>query len=201
MIIGLIGQKRVGKDTVASMIKLLYPDFKTIALADPIKDIARIMFNFTEEQLYGNEKEVLDPRWNITPRQVFEQFGTDIMQFDIYKYLPTLETSVPKRKFWVQSLLSHIDINDNVIITDIRGTHELEEIIKFNPSSKFIKIIKPNITMQSTQTSTQTLPQHFHITQLEPNMIDDKFINETIINDCTLEELQEKVKMLFVNKI
>jgi hypothetical protein len=100
MIICLIGQKRVGKDTVASMIKSLYPNFKTIALADPIKDIARIMFNFTEEQLYGNEKEVLDPRWNITPRQVFEQFGTDIMQFDIYKYLPGLEKCVPKRKFW-----------------------------------------------------------------------------------------------------
>jgi hypothetical protein len=54
-----------------------------MALADPIKDIARIMFNFSEKQLYEKEKDDIDTKWNIKPRQFFEQFGTDIMQFDI----------------------------------------------------------------------------------------------------------------------
>jgi hypothetical protein len=51
---------------------------------------------------YHNE---IDTKWNIKPRNFFEQFGTDIMQFDIYKYLPSLKISVPQRKFWVLSLI------------------------------------------------------------------------------------------------
>ena len=170
MIIGLIGQKRVGKDTVATIIKEFDNEYKCMALADPIKDVARIMFNFSEKQLYEAEKDDIDNKWNIKPREFFEQFGTDIMQFDIYKYLPTLEFAVPHRKFWVMLLLSKINKYDKIIITDVRGQHELEEIRKFNPNAIFIRIVRP--PTQSTQftQSTQTT-QPTHITQLEPNQI------------------------------
>jgi hypothetical protein len=84
------------------------------------------------------EKDHLDQLWNIKPREFFEQFGTEIMQFDIYKYLPNLETRVPQRKFWVYSLLAKIKPGDKVIITDVRGSHELEEIIKKYPNAKFV---------------------------------------------------------------
>jgi hypothetical protein len=186
MIIGLIGQKREGKDTVASIIKEFDNEYKCMALADPIKDIARIMFNFSEKQLYDAEKDVIDTKWYIKPRDFFEQFGTDIMQFDIYKYLPTLESSVPQRKFWVLSLLSKLQENDKVIITDIRGQHELEEVIKFNPNAKFIRIIRPTVLSTTNDTT--------HITQSEPNQIEDTYITETIINDGSLDNLKEKVK-------
>jgi hypothetical protein len=186
MIIGLIGQKRVGKDTVANLIKELDPEYRTMALADPIKDIARIMFNFTEAQLFDAEKDHLDQLWNIKPREFFEQFGTEIMQFDIYKYLPNLETRVPQRKFWVYSLLTKIKPGDKVIITDVRGSHELEEIIKKYPNAKFIKITRPSINGSCT-TPIQ------HITQLEPYQISDEYITHSIVNDGTLDELRCKV--------
>jgi len=185
-IIGLIGQKRVGKDTVANIIKELEPEYKTMALADPIKDIARIMFNFNEKQLFEAEKDELDIRWNIKPREFFEQFGTEIMQFDIYKYLPALENVVPQRKFWVLSLLSKIRENDKVIITDVRGQHELDEIVKFNPNAKFIRIIRPSISNSIGGTE-------LHITQQEPEMIASKWITNTVVNDGTIDELREKI--------
>jgi len=196
MLIGLIGEKRVGKDTVANLIKEFDNEYKCMALADPIKDVARIMFNFSEKQLYEAEKDVIDAKWNIKPRDFFEQFGTDIMQFDIYKYLPALESIVPQRKFWVMSLLSKIKENDKIIITDIRGQHELEEILKFNPNAIFIRIIRPlysNSTCNSTSQSTNTM----HITQLEPNQIRDEFITKTIINNVSIDELRGKVKNIF----
>jgi len=186
MIIGLIGQKRVGKDTVANLIKELDPEYRTMALADPIKDIARIMFNFTEAQLFDAEKDHLDQLWNIKPREFFEQFGTEIMQFDIYKYLPNLETRVPQRKFWVYSLLTKIKPGEKVIITDVRGQHELEEIIRKYPNAKFIKITRPIINGSCT-TPIQ------HITQLEPYQISDEYITHSIVNDGTLDELRCKV--------
>jgi hypothetical protein len=195
MIIGLIGEKRVGKDTIANIIKEFKPEYKTMALADPIKDIARIMFNFTENQLYNAEKDEVDIRWNIKPRQFFEQFGTEIMQFDIYKYLPTLENVVPQRKFWVLSLLNKIKENDKVIITDIRGQHELEEIVKAYPNTKFIRIIRPELT----STKKEYYNNEIHITQQEPNMISSIAINNTIINDGTLNDLKEKVKKIINN--
>lgn len=191
MIIGIIGQKRVGKDTAASLIKEFVDNkYKCMALADPIKDIARIMFNFSEKQLYEAEKDDIDKRWNIKPREFFEQFGTDIMQFDIYKYLPTLTSTVPPRKFWVMSLLSKITKNDKIIITDIRGQHEIEEIQKFNPNAIFIRIVRPSQLIHITYST--------HITQLEPNQIGDEFITKTIINDGTIDELREKIIDFFL---
>lgn len=188
MIIGLIGQKRVGKDTTANIIKSLDGEYKSMALADPIKDIARIMFNFSHDQLYEAEKDQVDSRWNIKPRDFFEQFGTEIMQFDIYKYLPNLQ--VPERKFWVLSLLSKIKPTDKVIITDVRGQHEIEEIIRFNPDAKFIHISRPSSCNLDTQS---------HITQQEPNMIDDKYITDKIINDGSIDDLERKIKKIMVN--
>lgn len=189
MIIGLIGQKRVGKDTVASFIKEWDNEYHSMALADPIKDIARIMFNFTENQLFDAEKDIIDAKWNVKPRDFFEQFGTEIMQFDIYKYLPNLELTVPKRKFWVKSLLSKIKQDEKVIITDIRGIHELEEIKKFNPNSIFIKIVRPQ--NHNSQNIT-------HITQAEAGSISDELINFKILNDGSLEDLQNKIKTILI---
>lgn len=189
-IIGLIGNKRVGKDTVANILKDYYPgnsNITTYALADPIKDIARIMFNFTDDQLYGPGKDVLDTHWNIKPRDFFEQFGTEIMQYDIYKYLPNLGDKVPQRKFWVYSLLNklaqnHSSDDGGVIITDVRGMHELEEIKRVHPNAKFIKITRPGITSGT------------HITQLEPYQIPESFIDAVIHNDGSLEDLKNKVE-------
>ena len=206
MIIGLIGQKRVGKDTVASIIKNINANldtkynFKCMALADPIKDIARIMFNFTEEQLYDDAKDIIDSKWGIKPRDFFEQFGTNIMQFDIYNYLPNLETQVEKRLFWVKSLLAkiHIDKDKNVIITDVRGLHEINEINKFTDGKAiFIRIVKQpkNNIYDSVNNSISS-----HITQREPNEIPDEYIFDTIVNDETLDDLNEKVKNVW-NKI
>ena len=78
MIIGLSGKKRVGKDTIADHLVKRH-GFIKYSFADPIKDIAKVLFSFSDEQLYGNDKEKLDERWNIIPRDFYQKFGTDYM--------------------------------------------------------------------------------------------------------------------------
>ena len=190
MIIGLIGQKRVGKDTVALMLKDLHCEFKTLALAEPIKQIARIMFGFTEAQLYDDAKDVVDNNWGIKPRDFFEQFGTEIMQFDIYKYLPKLEEKVPERLFWVHSLLTKINSNEDIIITDVRGLHELKEIKKKKQNVIFIRIVKEKKENEKGNENT-------HITQKEAGEISDEYVFDTIVNDGSLNDLREKVQMIW----
>ena len=195
MLIGLIGQKRVGKDTVASIIKEYDNEYMSYALADPIKDIARIMFNFSESQLFDSEKDMIDTKWGIKPRDFFEKFGTDIMQFDIYKYLPALQDKVPTRLFWVKSLINKIQSanHSKIIITDIRGLHELETIKQAYPDAIFIKLSRPVLSLDE---ETDKFLMNTHITQIEPNLIDASYYTNEIINDGTLEELKIKVKKI-----
>jgi len=206
LIICLIGQKRVGKDTVASIINKYDENFVMLALATPIKEIARVMFNFSLKQLYDSEKDEIDSRYGIKPRDFFEQFGTQIMQYDIYKYLPALEEKIPQRLFWVRNLINTIDTiktqnatnnkkcNQNkFIITDIRGLHELEEIKKYENNIFCIKIIRPDINITTTDNLSQDTQIEQHITQIEPGLIPDTHIDEVIINNGSIDELESKI--------
>lgn len=61
MRIGLLGRARHGKDTVGTFLRDKY-GYKPLAFAKPLKDFARGLFNFTDEQLYGNDRDVIDKR-------------------------------------------------------------------------------------------------------------------------------------------
>jgi hypothetical protein len=199
MIIGFVGKNRVGKDTSADFLINIVREIdknieiKRYALADPIKDIARIMFNFSEDQLYGTGKDIIDSRYDIKPRDFFQKFGTEIMQFDIYNYLPSLKNNIPTREFWIQLLLQKIhyelETNSNklIIITDVRGNHEARRIVE--NGGYLIQIIKPIHNDNN------------HITQLEVDCIEDKYIYNTIQNSSTLENLKQQIKLIYKNII
>ena len=98
MIIGLAGKKGSGKDTIADYLCEQY-GFIKYGFGDPIKEIGRIMFDFTTEQLYGSEKELLDNNWGIIPRDFFQKFGTEYGQFILPKHLPNAFQDINDRQF------------------------------------------------------------------------------------------------------
>lgn len=55
MIIGLLGQANSGKDTVADFLVRDH-GFVKVALADPLKRIARDVFDFSDKQLWGSSQ-------------------------------------------------------------------------------------------------------------------------------------------------
>ena len=67
MIIGIAGYARHGKDSTADAI-VKYFGFKKYALADVMKDACRIIFGWDERHLYGELKDVVDPRFGVSPR-------------------------------------------------------------------------------------------------------------------------------------
>ena len=79
MIIAITGKKGSGKDTLADIMVNDY-QFVKYRFADDIKLIAKILFDFDDEQLYGNKKDKLDENWNIYPREFYQKFGTDYIQ-------------------------------------------------------------------------------------------------------------------------
>lgn len=78
------------------------------ALADPLKATLARLFGFTHEQLYGSLKDVIDPRYQITPRHALQWMGTDVVKNDLKSGMPRDIASL----FWVNRTLQIIQ-DDN----------------------------------------------------------------------------------------
>lgn len=99
ILIGLVAPKRSGKDTAANYLCSSY-GFKKYNFADPLKKGIGEMFGLTFEQLDGKDKEVVDPFWGVTPRELFQKIGTELFQFELPKIIDEFKDF--DRTFWVK---------------------------------------------------------------------------------------------------
>jgi hypothetical protein len=76
MIIGISGYARSGKDTLGDYLRSEH-GFARVAFATPLKEATRTIFGFTDEQLYGELKEEIDPYWGFSPRWALQKLGTE----------------------------------------------------------------------------------------------------------------------------
>ena len=120
MLIGLAGPARCGKDTVADFIMLSkYPFYRT-AFAWALKEMLMQGLGLKYDQVDGDQKDIIDPFYECTPRHMMQTLGTewgrDLINPDIWLL-------VVKRK--VEKAL-------NAVITDVRFDNEAEFIRKNN---------------------------------------------------------------------
>lgn len=98
MIIGIAGPARAGKDTIADYLLENLPDHVRASFADPMKAMVQTGLKLTDEQLYGDLKETIDPRYGVTPRFIMQSIGTDwgrrMINPDIWVYAMA-ETIIP----------------------------------------------------------------------------------------------------------
>ena len=144
-IIAICGAKRSGKDVLAKYI-VATRGFKKLSFAEPLKKAVRELFNFNdiqvgidEENAVGDEKEIIDERWGISPRKALQFFGTEIMQHTIDELIPNTN-----RGFLADILLSRIsdvasDTCNNYVISDLRFLHEYN---KLKSSAKIRNIVE-----------------------------------------------------------
>jgi hypothetical protein len=139
----LVGNMGVGKTTFADYLVKKY-EFRKYSFAEPLKKAAKEIFLFTEKQLYGKEKDEIDPRLGVTPRKIFQTVGTELFRKDIANYIPELK--IDPEKIWIERFkwwYSGFAINqDDVIIDDGRFVNEALEIKKMGGA--IIKIIAPS---------------------------------------------------------
>ncbi len=66
------GSKGAGKNEVARIASEaaweIQLEAHTRALADPAKEACQRIFGFTADQVYGDRKDIVDPRWGFAPR-------------------------------------------------------------------------------------------------------------------------------------
>jgi len=150
-VICLTGFHSVGKNYVANKFCKRFrentdKDIKIYHFAKKLKQICKILFNFTYEQLHGNLKNQLCPIWKVTPRDMFEYVGTDLFQTDIQKKIPELH-----RNFWATSLISDFKQDKSTIkvIADLRFIHEYEMLRERFDKVVVIRVINEDSRMHS----------------------------------------------------
>lgn len=175
VIIGIGYKKGVGKDTVANRLVDKH-GFTRMSFADPLKEACRVIFHFSEAQLYGDKKEVMDHRWGKTPRQILQMMGTDAVR------------NIIDREVWVKSLKIKI-----------------ENMVKANPG-KQLKIAVPDVRFPNEAEAilsmegghvwkvTRELPTNeFSYHESEVALDQYNKWSSVLINDSTMAELYKRV--------
>lgn len=194
-VIGLCGFIGSGKTTVANYLVEEY-GFHKRALAKPLKDCTKIIFQLSDSQIKDRElRKVVDPRWDKTPRQLMQLFGTEVGR------------SIDKN-VWVKSLFSWVDsLPDNafVVVDDVRFLNEAKTIKerggvvlgvrreKCIPPTQlgdvFPSVVAKTLRLPRTHESEKQMRNYFH------KMTDYVISNETSLNklydrvDFTLSQL------------
>jgi hypothetical protein len=178
MLISICGYKRHGKDSIADYLVRDF-GFVKCSFAVFMKDAVKIIFDWTDEHVYGNLKEVVDERWGISPRQALQNIGTEYGQKFLCESFPEFKRVVG-RKLWVKRFCNWYNLNKhlNVVICDLRFPHEQEELEKYK--SIFWKVIRSGYEIDMSHESEQ--------------YVDVLKADYTFINDGLIEDLELKVK-------
>lgn len=153
-IIGICGKKFNGKDTIADYLVKNY-GYTKISLGDPIKRALQNIFGFTDEQLWGTQKETLDSFWKVTPREMLQYFGTDCFRIKFGTDYPHIGNKV-----WVMALHKQIkNMIDHgitkIVVPDLRFPNEETVIRTFN--GIVIRVVRDDIISNDTHASETSL--------------------------------------------
>jgi dephospho-CoA kinase len=179
-IVGLCGKKQSGKDTVGDYLCEEY-GYKKIAMANALKMGCKNIFGLTEEQINGDLKEVDDDFWKVTPRQILQFVGTDLLRNKLVSLIPHI-----KQDIWIEVVRKQI-LNEwkqhpktKFVITDIRFQNEIHFIQELNGI-----VIRLSRNIQNTD---------LHVSE---NEVDKFIVDSDILNDSTVEDLHNRVQRIF----
>lgn len=120
MLFGLVGKKGVGKDTVADYLVSKHC-FQKHAFAWPIKEACSLLFQLSLDAFENDQKEVVNRRHNLTPRQMMQLVGTDMFR------------NMVDDDFWIHHFLAFYNDhntrkNVNLVVSDVRFQNEVDII-------------------------------------------------------------------------
>lgn len=175
MIIGVGFKARSGKDTIGEYLVKKY-SFVQESFAYPLKEyIGRQICGFTDKQLYGDLKEVVDPIWGLAPRKMLQTIGTDALR------------EVVNDNFWIipmrRKIAEHQRNNRAVVVTDVRFPNEADFLKSMG--AHLIRLDRDNLDFMSNR-------EHSSEISLEEYSGWD----DVVTNNSSLEELYLQVDKL-----
>lgn len=146
-LIGIAGKAGVGKDTLGTEIvdwtRFYYGHGRTIRrnLADSLKSYCAHKYGIAPGAFYNpNTKEVPDPYWGVSPRQIAQFEGTEATRDIVHRLIKTGGAD-----FWIRRLQKDLKdfYNDYeiAVVCDIRFQNEADWIL--NSGGLLIDVIRP----------------------------------------------------------
>lgn len=181
MIVAFTGKKQSGKTTACAYALRKLNNAIIYSFAKPLKAGVAAFFGFTDEQTDGEQKDIIDERYSVTPRTVLQIFGTEIMQEKIYDVIPELD--IPKRKFWCERFrqeykrLTKFGVK-HFLIDDLRFPHEAETIKELG-----------GIIVRINRTDLEESEDN-HASEQEMDEIEQDF---TVVTDGDLFKFKKKI--------
>ena len=133
MIIGIIGKKFNGKSEIANYLQSKEElNFIRLSFAEKVKEAANVIYGLDFEQLYGDQKEVTDKRYNLTPRVILQKLGTEVARnIHPLTWVKSLELTYNRLETEdnrTRQVLARQSLNRNYVIDDCRFLNESEWI-------------------------------------------------------------------------
>lgn len=172
MIIGLTGKARSGKDTVAEHLALTH-GFHHYWFSKPMKDACRSMFGWNDDHLYGDLKEVVDPRFNVSPRVALQTLGTEWGRNTI------------NSDMWILRAQKEIEQHDCIVVSDCRFDNEAEAIIESG-----------GIVIEVSRNDINQVAPHSSEKGISSNLVTFR-----IDNNGTLQDLYKSVDSLLIQAL
>lgn len=172
-LVGILGRKRVGKDTTADYLVDNY-DFIKIALAQPAKDACKITFNLSDYEV-NEGKDIYNDKWEKTPREILVWYATGIFRKEINNFLPN-----SKEDHWINlainkyNTIKNKDEKTKIVISDVRFQNEIDVI--HQNGGIIIKIVNDKVIKDKNED---------HIDDLNGDFV--------IINHDKKEDLYKKI--------
>lgn len=197
MIISLTGNMGVGKDTMADYMVEKY-DFVKVSMADPMKRIAKEIYDFSDEQLWGpsEARNREDTRYRrpdgtyLTPRVVGQLLGNELSRLAYPEtwilYMQRIVKKIQSGYFYSEKkgaykMRGKKSDYTGIIVSSCRFKNEIEAIKEMGgmafrlkrPALKAEKFLSTGIQNHVSESEQLTLPDEFFSYVLEvPEGID-----------------------------
>lgn len=189
-LIGLVGAAQAGKNTFAE--EFHYHSFIEYSFADPLKKACSAMFeiplhNFLDTKM----KEETDSYWKVTPREILQFVGTDLVRANMEKLLPKVGNDflvdVMKYKLYLAQLEENSTGNEaRIIVTDCRFTNEVDFILQLGGHICYLTRPEKDGTVGIPEHTSEVLAQEFPTLYPESDYI-HYFSNEGTVTDLKLK--------------
>ena len=177
-LIGLTGRKHSGKDTCLKNLSNCDCEFEIVnySFALPLKAQLKDLFDLTDDQLNDPIlKEEVDKRYDKSPRELMQWFGTDCMRkqiddnFWIKKFIRFYEKEISNSKMGTSK-------DKVIIVTDVRFNNEATVIRELGGS--IVKIQRSDIDTVIPSNKTNQ-----HISETMAIRYDYLIKNNTTVTD------------------
>lgn len=182
----LLGHKaRVGKDTLGSYL-VENKGFKRYGFADKLKNVVADLYGFSNDQVHSNLKDVVDERYNLSPRQILQDFGQE--QRNRHKDIWAL--------YVANQILIDVEAkkHKDFVITDFRFPNEFHAVRTFlQKKIPFLYVIPSKIERPG-------LPEFAGMNDVSETALDDFHLWKNVVtNDSSVENLYKNYEQSLLN--